>query len=178
MKLLDAILPFRVFFLWEAGPVPLPQTAPSCSAGPCYPHPAPAARAADPCVHSSPKGLLQEQHCAAPTAFHWTPNTASQLIFPKDLRQLLPISPFPNCHGARRPSWRQPCATCTEALQTGCCISRPRPAKPNILHLTKECEGNLECRAALKAAWAKAALLFIQITTLLNQFDWSLLENI
>lgn len=28
-------------------------------------------------------------------------------------------------------------------LQTGCCISRPWPAKPNILHLTKECEGNL-----------------------------------
>lgn len=38
---------------------------------------------------------------------------------------------------------RHPCATCTEALQTGCYISRPLPAKPNILHLTKEREGNL-----------------------------------
>lgn len=40
--------------------------------------------------------------------------------------------------------WRQPCAMCTEALQTGCCVCSPWPAKPNILHtLTKECEGNL-----------------------------------
>lgn len=35
-----------------------------------------------------------------------------------------------------------------------------------------------ERRAALKAACAKAALLFIQIRTLLNQFNWSLSENI
>lgn len=70
-------------------------------------------------------------------------HAAAHLIFPWDLNQLLTTSPFPNCHGASAPSWRQPCTTCTQALQTGCCISRPRPAKPNILHLTKECKENL-----------------------------------
>lgn len=94
----------------------------------------------DPCT----AGLRAS--CNSDTALHcWVRalTAASHLIFPKDLDELLTTSPLPNHRGASSPSQRQPFATCPEALQTGCCISRPWPAKPNILHLTKECEGNL-----------------------------------
>lgn len=73
---------------------------------------------------------------------------------------------------------RHPCATCRgtpdRVLHIQARAGQTKHPAPNKGMRRK----SKERRAALKAACAKAALLFIQIRTLLNQSDQSLLENI
>lgn len=118
------------FFLLAAGPVLChihSRLLPCSPAGPFY-H-GPASQQLWQLIW--PKGLLQEQNC-----------TARSHLFPYGFEWVAYYKPI------SKPPWSkysEPDAPVqrAEALQTGCCISRPGPAKPNILRLTKECAGNL-----------------------------------
>lgn len=78
--------------------------------------------------------------CNSSRALHWGHTLFSLRIW----RSCLLQAHFQTTMEQVQPAeWRQPCAMCTRALQTGCCTCSPWLAKPNILHLNKECEGNL-----------------------------------
>lgn len=170
MKLLDAVL-FRGFFLLEAGPVLCHKLhswlLPCSSPGPF--HSDPASQQLWQLIWSMHSYLRAS--CKSSTAL-------SHLLFPKDLNELLTASPFPNYHGASTPSQTPPCnvhrGTPDRVLHIQAMASQTKHPAPNKGTRRK----SNERRAALKAACAKAALLFIQIRTLLNQFDRSFLENI
>lgn len=178
-----------VFSCSEAGPVLLPGTMQLAlamlSSGAVSAWPSlPAALAADLTCAQLTWGPL------APAALRYTHRlsllglgvlrAASRLIFPQHLKQLPTTSPFPKCHAQSTPSRSQPslCHARRGApdwvlhMQAGASQTKhPAPHKGMRRKSHKR-------RAALKAACAKAALLFIQIRTLLNQSDWSLSENI
>lgn len=113
--------------------------------------------------------------CNSSRALHWGHTVFSLRIWKSHLLQ----AHFQTTMEQVQPAeWRQPCATCTGALQR---VLHMQPVAGQTKHPAPNkgmWRKSKERRAALKAACAKAALLFIHIRALLNQSDRSLLENI